>query len=568
MARMYPPALAADGPPISPAERILFKEFARQLGPEWTVLHSVHWLSRQGGRAHDGEADFVIAHPRHGVLVLEVKGGVIRRDATTLAWSSENLGGVAHPIKDPFEQATRNLYALRDKLAETAATAGFPYRLARAVAFPDILVGENDLGPNAPRAMIIDSGDLSTLARALGRAWELAPGAALPGPGGAGVAALVELLKPPLELARPGLLGAMRREGEELLRLTEQQYALLDFLGGHRRVAIDGAAGSGKTLLALEQCRRLARTGFRVLFTCYNKALAAFARETLLRDLGPAMALVTVDNYHDLAANLAERAGIALPPAGSLTADALSTYFQEELPEHFERALMAVPDRYDAIVVDEGQDFADTWWLTLESTLADPADGIFFIFYDDNQRIYSTRGDYPIPPPHFQLRHNCRTTKRIHEAAMIFHSGTVKPACRGPEGRALVETRTTPEDELATLRRVLHELVAVEGVPLGEIVVLTPRNQRTTRLQDGTRLGNITLTWGEDGPNTVRCRSIHAFKGLESPVVILAEPERAHASTRVPLFYVALSRAQHHVIVLGQLPAGSVAREAADPHGQ
>jgi DNA helicase IV len=49
-------------------------------------------------------------------------------------------------------------------------------------------------------------------------------------------------------------------------------------------------------------------------------------------------------------------------------------------------------------------------------------------------------------------------------------------------------------------------------------------------------------------------------KGLESPVVILAEPERAHASTRTPLLYAALSRAQHHVIVLGQLPAGSATR--------
>jgi superfamily I DNA/RNA helicase len=347
----------------------------------------------------------------------------------------------------------------------------------------------------------------------------------------------------------------MRREGEELLRLTEQQYALLDFLGGHRRAAIDGAAGSGKTLLALEQCRRLARQGFRTLFTCYNKALAAFARETLAADLGEAMALVTVSNYHDLAADFARRAGVTLPPEGSLDAPALAAYFQDELPEALARALDRLPDRFDAVIADEGQDFADTWWLTLEALLADPTDGPFFIFYDENQRIYAARGDYPIPRPHFPLRHNCRTTRRIHEAAMAYHAGAERPDCRGPEGRAIIQTGATPDDEAAALRKTLHELTTVEGVPLDEIVVLTPRSRKTSRLAEGTRVGNATLTWGEGGPNTVRCRSIHTFKGLESPVVILAEPERAHASTRAPLLYVALSRARHHVVVLGHLPS-------------
>lgn len=560
MARIYPPRLpdAASEDAVSPAERVLFEELAAQLPADYTVLHSVHWLARAGGRTRDGEADFVIAHPRWGVLILEVKGGAIRRDGATLAWSSRDRRGVEHAIKDPFEQAERSMYALRDKLRDAPATRPFGYPLARAVAFPDVLVGDTDLGPNAPRAAVIDSGDLATLARALRRAWEH-PAAVDREPGEAGVAVLTALLKPSLELVRPGLVGAMRREGAELLRLTEQQYALLDFLGGHRRVAIDGAAGSGKTVLALEQCRRLARQGFRVLFTCYNKALAGFAREALAADLGPAMARVTVDNYHDLAAAFARRAGIVLPPEGTLDADALARFFRDDLPEHLLTALTALPDRFDAVIVDEGQDFADTWWLTLEALLADPANGILFIFYDDNQRIYETRGDYPLPRPHFQLTHNCRTTRRIHEAAMIYHTGPDRPDCRGPEGRAVIETGTAPEGELAALRGVLHELVAVEGVPLDEIVVLTPRGRKTSRLQEGAQLGNLALTWEEGGPNAVRCRSIHTFKGLESPIVILAEPERAHAANRAPLLYVALSRARHHLIVLGRLSSNEIA---------
>ena len=211
MARMIPAQLPEGGAGVSAAERVLFKEFARQLGAEWTILHSVHWLAREGGRSRDGEADFLLAHPRHGVLVLEVKGGAISRDGATLAWTSRDWGGDEHAIKDPFEQAERNMYALRDKLADAPETAGFPYRVARAVAFPDILVGDADLGPNAPRALILDSGDLNTLARALGRAFDASPGGGA-SPGEAGASALMTLLKPPVALARPGR-GNARDQG-------------------------------------------------------------------------------------------------------------------------------------------------------------------------------------------------------------------------------------------------------------------------------------------------------------------------------------------------------------------
>jgi hypothetical protein len=109
----------------------------------------------------------------------------------------------------------------------------------------------------------------------------------------------------------------------------------------------------------------------------------------------------------------------------------------------------------------------------------------------------------------------------------------------------------------------LHELTQVEGVPADEIVVLSTRGPKTSALAEGTRLGNLALTWGEGGPGTVRARSVHTFKGLESSVVILAEPERAHASSRDALLYVALSRAQHHVVVLGQLPHSTHGDDAA-----
>lgn len=49
----------------------------RRLPDDWIIFHHVSWQSRRSGRQGDGEADFVVLHPKRGLLVLEVKGGGI-----------------------------------------------------------------------------------------------------------------------------------------------------------------------------------------------------------------------------------------------------------------------------------------------------------------------------------------------------------------------------------------------------------------------------------------------------------------------------------------------------------
>ena len=107
MARMFPSQL--DPATKSHAERIMYNAFRDQLDNTYVVFHNVAWLSLDR-RKHpqDGEADFVLAHPDFGVLVLEVKGGIINRDLGSKQWSSTDKAGNAHPIKNPIEQAKGN----------------------------------------------------------------------------------------------------------------------------------------------------------------------------------------------------------------------------------------------------------------------------------------------------------------------------------------------------------------------------------------------------------------------------------------------------------------------------
>ncbi|CAN5753274.1 ATP-binding domain-containing protein [soil metagenome] len=549
MARMYP-AYPLDEA-ISPAESRLFRALELGLSDEFTVLHSVKWLGRAGGRDHDGECDFLIAHPKYGVLILEVKGGEIRRNGSNGQWYSKNQAGEEFLIRSPFDQARKAIFSLRSKFRDARFSREVCSCIKRAVALPDVEIGSRDLGPDAPRSLILDASDLLDVSTGVMQAWQPADDSEI---GESGVEAIVGLLSPAVELRRPRMASEITRDQEEFIRLTQEQMRVLDLLSGHRRVGIQGVAGSGKSILAIETVRRLAEQGFRVLYTCFNLALADWARDSLTESLGAQFSLVYVDSYHDLTEDFVRRANIAPPDPEGLDGGS-ATYYREVLPQLFMDAVGQVPDRFDAIVVDEGQDFDDIWWLTLESLQADPVDGIFFLFYDDNQLLFLDRGDYyPVPPPHHRLTYNCRTTRHIHDVAGRYGHNAQRETCLGPEGRAVEIERIESGKEIDALRKVIHRLIHDEQVPLNEIVVLTARSRQRTTFSDGTKVGNLVLSWDGPGPNRLQMTSIHKFKGLQAPVVVLAELDHAYRQTRDALVHVGMTRAQHHVVVLGELP--------------
>jgi hypothetical protein len=542
MARTFPTALP-HWLRENPKHRAEIKVFDRllELGDDHTVFYRVAWHDGSDGRpARDGEGDFVIAHPDRGILCLEVKGGGIEYDASTQEWWSIDRTGERHRIKDPVTQAVGTQHWLVQTVKASPRWGGGWIQAGHAVVFPDTVVDLKHLRPDLPRDIVIDQHDLANPVETVDRVfnhyiddWA--------GPlGRKGISLLESLLANSFELRTP--LGAeLDDDLERLVQLTREQCRLLDYLGGRKRALIKGCAGSGKTMLAIEQARRLSDRGFSVLLTCFNEPLAEHLR-SVVDDA------VAVMHFHGLCEHLTRVHGNA-PKQEDLST---SEYYESALPEAALQAAEAGAAAFDAVVVDEAQDFAETWWIVLQELLTDQESGYLFAFADNNQILYPKRCcvDEVFDEDPYPLTHNCRNTQAIHESVAHYYKGDGSIECDGPPGRPVEVIQFTAEHDLQKkLRQQLHHLITEGHVPYDDVVVLTPCGANRTGFPPGTTLGNFTLVDGHPtGPNEIRVSSVHRFKGLESKVVLLIEEPKGFTPNLVPILYIACSRAMTHLV--------------------
>lgn len=164
-------------------------------------------------------------------------------------------------------------------------------------------------------------------------------------------------------------------------RLTRQQFAALKGAFELPRVAILGPAGSGKTVLAIWKLKALIEEGRRAIYVCFNKALAEF-----LRTQNPECAEV-IANVDSLFHGIAKPRGSHGDP---------STFFSEELPQQVLDAALTLhtDEKYEAMIVDEGQDFGELRTIALLELLRD-TDSQWLFFADWNQDVYKQQSDAP-----------------------------------------------------------------------------------------------------------------------------------------------------------------------------
>ena len=556
------------------AERIAEERIRAALPAEARCYANVRFVARTRptGPAHDGEADLVIVHPEHGLLVIEVKSGEPSRDARN-RWF---IGG--HPLtRSPFEQAEDAKHDLVGAIGEVLGVTGDDRpRAGHAVAFPDadlasLPSGHALLGPDATPEIILDAAalaDVESTRKALERAWDWWTG---DGTRGRPLTPsqqerIHEYLAPTVALHR-----LVRRDVEDgrdrLIEASRAQMIVLNQNRSKRRLEIVGPSGSGKSLVAVERARRLARDGFRTLFVCFNQPLATAVGREIDEDGEPPARRPVVTTFHGLCERLGNQAGTLPPkPAATLPQD----WWDVTLPGALDAAIDALPDeRFHAVVIDEGQDFEPAWLTSLEFLLHDPADGVLWVFHDPGQALYRDDRVAELGLDRLDLFEDYRSPAPVAELAARFYHGPTEPYAMTEAGRKPVIMDAEPgRDTVEAVRRQLHRLLEEEQIRAWHVAVLSGMSAPRSEVWKKRRFGNVELWNGaidDDGASLglpaeeipdappdagiVLFETIRRFKGLERPVIILCElPEEGPRLDQ--LLYTAFTRATAHLVVI------------------
>jgi hypothetical protein len=419
MAKFFPDFQEINSSSTPYSEISVLRALKKSLSDDFYVYHSFSFVEKKE-TLKEGEADLVIFHKQLGLLILEIKGGDISIENGQ--WFSSNKQG-KYPIKNPFDQARKAKYTLLNKVHTKYNCF---VEIGYGVCFPNSILPLNvPLPMDTMREMILDSDILIQPIKCEKAIEKLLSAWAKPLNNVTADFIQHQVLAPTFRLIPNAKLSLIETD-EQLLQLTQAQYNLLDFLDAQRQVLIDGSAGTGKTLLLLEKARRLALDGQHVLILCFNLKLSEY-----LQSLVKSQENITIYNFHGLCEKAADL--IHQPFIEPENTDEIQAFYDETTAEFL---MLAIETQaitlFDAVLVDEGQDFNEAWWIPI-SSLIKPK-GWFYIFYDAKQNLFARHSSFPITSAPYYLTENCRNTAAISEWLCAINRSAAPSKIGAPAG--------------------------------------------------------------------------------------------------------------------------------------
>ncbi|MFC2016891.1 ATP-binding domain-containing protein [Chloroflexota bacterium] len=565
MARMLPPYISEQVK--STGERQIFDLFKNDPGTEdWVVLHSLG-LMRHAARLY-GEIDFLVLAPSLGIFCLEIKSGDIRREEGI--WRFMNrFGEVTTRTRGPFQQAEEGMFslitAIKNKFGETSHLTRLLYGFG--VMFPHVLFQLEGTDIEWWQIYDRDSRRLpvrkyieqlsNNFRKKVGHSRWFDEVRSIPSK--LDIDQLVTFLRGDFErLVTPRQM--LSDVEAQLNEYTTEQYRCLDEIHDNPRCLFQGAAGTGKTMIAMESVHRNLFENHKVLMVCFNSILGKWLQSQFQsKELYPNL---TVGNFHHILGKLANISEDAMN--SSVSKD---DFFKYELPLG---ALDAIDKGkltpFDTLIIDEGQDiirpeYLDVFEAMLKGGLAG---GKWQIFCDfERQAIYSeysasemlgmleSRANFT----KFRLTINCRNTRPIGEEINIL-SGFRSPVFLPGKVEGIpVEYYfyRDSEDEVKQLETILVKLRR-QKIPAGNVTLLSPfrlENSCVININKADfQIRSLNEQISFPMSNMITYSTIHGFKGLENSYIILTDINRINDDEFKSLLYVGMSRAKVGLIVL------------------
>ena len=500
------------------------------LPEDYYVFHSFQIAMQEtynDGTRTVREADFVIFNPQKGIICIEAKAGHVRfQDGE---WLYSNGKVMKH--NGPFKQAKSCMWELSDLIKKRRGEAfEQKCKFYHAVWFPSLTYRELKqltLPSDAPMDIILTKEALSDPLPSIEHIYEynLSHGKKMSLSESDVRVLITRLFCPAFDIV-PSASYEKDLKKITFNRMLKEQTNILNFLVDQRTAVINGAAGTGKTMIALAKAQLHARQGEKVLFLCYNKKLQEYLDKEYKEEN---IYYYTID-------------GLACKICNTPKADykKLSTLLEEM---YFDNSFP-----YKHIVIDEGQDFGKDEMeeikviQTLRDIVMDREDdtGTFYLFYDKLQKIAAKKMPSYIEDADCKmtLYRNCRNTENI----AITSLKTIPD--RKPKmmmGGVLGEPATIHYCNENNIIKCLDETIeSIRTKNYSDIVILTAKTIEKTAICHLLKGGA-----GQEKYKGIPVATCRTFKGLEADAIILIDVDiSTFEGENAMLFYVGTSRAR------------------------
>lgn len=510
----------------------LFRE--NFIDDDYTVIYGRRWKRVSNRGNQDPECDFIIARPDEGILIVEVKGGIWERKNGNWYVNQE----IVPSDDDPIEQSVNLKYALIELLKRSGHWSNIFFPIDYTIALPDTKYSDGDIDQLGVE--VLTYSDLPHIKEWVSNAMQVCLQRSHPTKCSQGM--INHLISVLMKDYVVRLNDILEIDEQKLIVLTNQELELDRKLARLKKITVQGCAGSGKTLMAIKQAKRLASRHDvnRILFTCQNQELGDWLAEQTkyIKDKCDTIPFINFCENH-----LLDQGAIDDYSKRNKT-------YLESLPYLVLKNIDSFP-KYDAIIVDEGQMFDEDSWDLLNMLLVNNGNSYQYIFYDDLQRILSESSN-PVPGEEqaIELTINIRNTANIHKQATKFLPDDKLPECNNIQGDPVwISFYNTNNNMKKLLRRYLMKLIQDGGISSKDIIVLTPYGGKRSCLRE-EQLGNFKLRSLEsDDPSAIRYTNIYDFRGMERKVVIITELDNRNNSIE-PFIYLGASRAKTKLIML------------------
>jgi superfamily I DNA/RNA helicase len=534
---------------------------------DWIVLHSLA-LAKHTKQLY-GEIDFVVLAPNLGIFCLEVKSGRISRKEGV--WEFINrFGEITTATRGPFQQAKEAMFSLMEAIRKQYGKQSSFNRLlfGYGVMFPHILFSAKDLESEWWQIYDRDSRrqPVSNYIKQLARytrkkvehcKWFIEAESL---PKKADLEQLSFFFRRNFEIIVTPKQRLTDIE-EQLNEYTVEQFKCLDQLSSNKRCLFQGAAGTGKTLIAMESARRSLAENKSTLFICFNSLLGNWLKSQFQADEN-----LVVSSFHKFLKSISDE-------PTQKDSNYNDEYFKFDLPlmalESIDRGAV---EPFDKLIIDEGQDlirdeYLDVFDALLKGGLSGGEWGIFCDF--EKQAIYSEYSTSEMLSmiekratfARFRLTINCRNTRPIGEEVSLI-SGFEKPPFLSTDINGLpveYHFHNNYDEKIKYLEEILLNL-RNQKIKTENITILSPFVFQKSIIshidQNRFQISDLSISPQEFLKGSrITFSTIHGFKGLENAYVILVDIIRLMDDEFKSLLYVSMSRAKVglHVILDSRL---------------